>query len=176
MNHRPFEDWLLDEIHLSPDQRQELEQHLRVCRRCSSLSASGAELRLAKMVPPRAGFVTRFSHRLALQRAADRRRRRWGAAVLVAVGLAVLVAWAVPYVAAIGGSPISWITRSIGYFMFVISSGRALLEFSQVVLRLAPSLVPPYVWMMLVSATAGLTLVWAVSIWQVARRARGVRA
>ncbi len=31
MNHRPFEDWLLDDQPLTPEQKRDLQSHLRTC-------------------------------------------------------------------------------------------------------------------------------------------------
>ena len=43
MNYLPFEDWLLEDQHLTSDQEHELQSHLRVCASCAAI----AELNLA---------------------------------------------------------------------------------------------------------------------------------
>ncbi len=76
MNHQPFEDWLLNDKLIDPKQKLELDAHLRMCADCSALAETGVALRSVKKISPAAGFTTRFQARLALQKAADRRRRR----------------------------------------------------------------------------------------------------
>jgi hypothetical protein len=77
---------------------------------------------------------------------------------------------------AIIASPVEWITATIGYFLFVISSLQALTEVMTVLVRILPDLIPPYIWMVLVSALAGFGLLWTISIWQFSRTAQGVSA
>ena len=77
MNHQPFEEWLLNEKLISPKERLDLDAHLRICSYCSALAETGKALRTVKRVAPAAGFSTRFQARLAMQKAADRRRKRW---------------------------------------------------------------------------------------------------
>mgnify|MGYP000879556234 CR=1 FL=1 len=37
MNHQPFENWILDEYDLTPDDRRKLSEHLEVCPKCMKL-------------------------------------------------------------------------------------------------------------------------------------------
>jgi hypothetical protein len=118
--------------------------------------------------------VRRFRNRLAAHHLAERRRRRQGALVLAAAGL-VLLGWlAGPFLIAVLSSPAEWLTIWIGYLVFLVTSVRVLFEFGQVFFRVAPGLVPSYVWMVVASAFAGLALLWSVSIWRLARVRQGV--
>ena len=83
MNHQPFEEWLLNDKHLNPNEKRELDSHLRVCTHCTALTATGLALRSAHAVRPAAGFTMRFQQRLAAQKIAERRRRLWGLIVLI---------------------------------------------------------------------------------------------
>ena len=38
MNHRPFEDWLLEDQRLTSDEERELQAHLRVCTSCAAIA------------------------------------------------------------------------------------------------------------------------------------------
>lgn len=176
MNHQPFEEWLLKEKPLDPKERLELDAHLRVCTHCNALAETGKALRTVKMVSPAAGFSVRFQNRLALQRAAERRRKAWGSVVFTLGGLVMLMWLVGPYLAAFLASPASWITAFMDWGVFLITTLRAMAEASSVVLDVIPSFLPPFAWMVLLSAVAGISLLWFVSIWRLTLRGvpRGV--
>lgn len=176
MNHQPFEEWLLDDKNLTSAKKRELDLHLRTCAHCTSLSATGLALRSANVVKPAPGFVIRFGHRLIAQRIAERRRRLWGMMVLILGGAGLLGWLAAPYVFAFTSSPVEWIITGIGYLLFVITSLQALTQVMTVLARILPDFIPPYMWMMLVSALAGFGLLWTISIWRFSRRPQGVSA
>lgn len=176
MNHRPFEDWLLNDKNLTSSEKRELDLHLRTCTHCTALSATGLALRSANVVAPASGFVMRFQQRLMAQKAAERRRRLWGMMVLILGGVGLLAWFTAPYLYAVITSPVEWITATIGYFLFFISSLQALREVMTVLLRILPDFISPYMWMVIVSALAGFGLLWTISIWQFSRTPQGVSA
>ena len=174
MNHQPFEEWLLDDKHLTPNEKRDLDAHLRSCGQCSALTETGIALRSARVVAPAAGFTLRFQHRLAAKHIAERRRRLWGLMVLIVAAVALFGWLAAPYIYAVISSPVQWITAAIGYFLFMFTSLKAFGEVLAVLTRMLPNFVPAYVWMVITSAFAGLGLLWAISVWRLARVPRGV--
>ncbi len=176
MNHRPFEEWLLNDKNLPSAEKRELDLHLRTCNYCTALSATGLALRSATVAVPAAGFVIRFQQRLVAQKIAERRRKLWGMVVLILGGVGLLGWIAAPYLYAVITSPVEWITATISYFLFAVSSLQALTELMTVLLRILPDFIPPYMWMVLVSALAGLCLLWTISIWRFSRAPQGVSA
>ena len=74
MNHRPFEDWLLDDQPLTPDQIRDLQIHLRGCDSCSAIAESNLALRSARLMSPAPGFNIRWQERLVVARRAQRQR------------------------------------------------------------------------------------------------------
>lgn len=176
MNHQPFEDWLLNEKPLNAKEKLELDLHLRTCTYCSALAASGRALRTVKMVSPASGFTARFQARLVAQKAAERRRRLWGSVLFTLGGLVLLMWLAGPYVVSFFAAPATWITVLIEWGVFVITTLKAVAQAGSVVLDVIPSFLSPFAWMVLVSAIAGITLLWSVSIWRFTRRGvpRGV--
>ena len=176
MNHQPFEDWLLNDRNLTSNEKRELDLHLRTCTHCTALSATGLALRSANVVAPAAGFVLRFRQRLAAQKIAERRRRLWGMLVLILAGAGLLGWFAAPYLYAFVSSPGQWIITGIGYFLFAVSSFQALTQTIAVLARILPDFIPPYVWMVILSALAGLGLLWTISIWRFSRTPQGVSA
>jgi hypothetical protein len=170
MNHQPFEDWLLNDKLIDPKQKLELDAHLRICSYCSALAETGKALRLVKKVSPAAGFHARFQARLVRQKAAERRRRLWGA-VLFAFGGLVMLVWLLwPYLASFFTSPATFIASLVEWGVFVVTTLYAMAQASSVLLDVIPGVLPPFVWMVFVSAIAGIGLLWSVSIWRFTRR------
>ncbi len=176
MNHQPFEEWLLNDKPLTPAEKRELDAHLRTCIHCTALSATGLALRSARAASPAPGFAMRFQQRLAAQKLAERRRRLWGVFVLLFVGLGLFGWLAAPYMIAFASAPVEWITSGIGYALFIFTSLEALREAVVVLLRIAPGFLPPYMWMVVISALAGIGLLWIVSIWRFTRLPQGASA
>jgi hypothetical protein len=174
MNHQPFEDWLLNEKLIDPKQKLELDAHLRTCSYCSALTETGKALRMVKKVSPATGFSTRFQARLAMQKAAERRRRLWGSVLFTLGGVAILVWIAAPYLASFFASPAAWITSLIEWGVFVVTTLWAMVQAGSVLLDVIPGFIPAFVWMVLLSALAGIGLLWSVSIWRFVRVPRGV--
>src|SRR5512144_104381 len=90
MKHRPFEDWLLEETPLTPEQARDLQAHLRTCATCASLKEVNSVLHMTRQVAPAAGFSTRFQTRLLVRKAEQRRRNMVGLILLIVGGLAVI--------------------------------------------------------------------------------------
>lgn len=175
MNHQPFESWLLDDQLLPPDKKRELDSHLRTCTHCTALAETGLVLRATRMVSPAAGFTARFQERLAARRLAERRQRLWGVIVFTLTGVSVLAWMFAPLISPVLDSPAGWITLLLSYILFIISSVQAVTEVGSVLLRVVPGFVPPFVWMVLASALAGISLLWTVSIWRFTRIQQGVK-
>lgn len=174
MNHQPFEEWLLTEKLINPKERLELDAHLRICSYCSALAETGKALRTVKRVAPAAGFSTRFQARLAIQKAADLRRKRWGT-VLFTFGGLVMLMWLVgPYLLSFFAAPATWIAAFIQWVVFLITTLQAVTQAGSVLLRMLPGFLSPFGFMVLVSAFAGIGLLWSVSIWRFVRVPRGV--
>jgi anti-sigma factor RsiW len=174
MNHQPFEEWLLNDKHLDPSEKRELDSHLRVCSHCTALTATGLALRSAHAIRPAAGFTMRFQHKLAAQKIAERRRRLLGLIVLVLCGGALFGWLATPYIRVFSAAPVQAVTLVVGYFLYFSTSVQALGEAILVFARVLPGIIPPYIWMIIVSAMAGFGLLTSVSIWRFTRHPQGV--
>ena len=170
MNHRPFEDWLLNDMPISPEQKRELDTHLRTCTYCVALIETGKALSSVKMVSPAVGFTSRFQTRLAARKVADRHRRFWGTILFVAGGLGILMWVAGPYLASFFASPATWIFALVGWGIFLITTLQAMAQAGSVLLDVVPGFLSPFAWMVLLSALAGISLLWSVSIWRFAQR------
>ena len=169
MKHQPFEDWLLNDKIISPEQKRELDSHLRTCAYCSALAETGMALRSVKKASPREGFAARFQVRLAERKIVDRRRRFWGSILFTFGGLALLVWLLFPYLLTFFASPAAWISILVEWGVYLITTLRALAEAGTVVVDVIPSFLSPFMWMVLLSAIAGIGLLWSVSIWRFVR-------
>jgi len=173
MNHQPFETWLLEDKLISPEQRRELHSHLRTCAYCAALLETGKALSSVKMISPALGFTARFQARLAAHKVADRRRRFWGAVLFVAGGLAIVMWVAGPYLASFLASPATWISALVEWGIYLITTLQAMAQAGSVLWHVVPGFVSPFAWMVLLSAFAGISLLWSVSIWRFVRVPRG---
>jgi hypothetical protein len=174
MNHRPFEDWLLNEQPLTPEKKRELQVHLQDCVHCIALAEVNLELRSVKMAAPAAGFTLRFQKRLEAQRVLERRNRLVGAAILAAGGLGMAAWYAAPYLIQFIGSPAEWIAAFVSFLLTLLSMAEAVGDLGSILFRVLPGFIPPFAWLVLISTFSGLGLLWAVSIWRFTRFSRGV--
>lgn len=174
MNHQPFEDWLLNDMPITHEQKRDLDLHMRSCAYCSALVETGIALKSVKKVSPQAGFATRFQARLAERKLAERRRRIWGAVLFTIGGLAMLMWLASPYLASFISAPATWIAVIVEWVIFIITTFQALAQAGSVFLQIIPDFLSPFAWMVILSAVAGVSLLWSVSIWRFVRVPRGV--
>lgn len=174
MNHQPFEEWLLADKRLTSNEQRELDLHLRTCSGCTALSATGLALRSARAARPAAGFALRFQQKLALRKAVEQRRKFLGTLFLILCGGGLPTWLAVPYLRAFTAAPLSWTLTLSGYSLYLANAVRAVGETLGVFARVLPALLPPYLWMILASAAAGLGLLSSISIWRMIRLPQGV--
>ena len=174
MNHRPFEDWLLEDQPLDPTQKRELDAHLRSCNACRAIAESNLALRSARVVSPAPGFSARWQERLVLARRAQRRRTLLGTLFFSLGGLLLLALLVGPLVASVFGSPAEWIAAMVRALLFIYTTIVAVAEAGSIIVRVLPSFVPPFVWLILFSTLSGFALLWSISIWRLIRRPQGV--
>jgi hypothetical protein len=173
MNHRPFEDWLLNEQPLNNDQKRELQTHLHDCAHCAALAEVNLELRSVKMAAPAAGFTARFQTRLAAQRVRERRNRLVGVLILTLGGVGLLGWYLAPYVIQFLASPAGWIAAFVNFFLTLFDMARAIGDIGSIFLRVLPGFIPPIGWMIILSTLSGFALLWAVSLWRFTRFVKG---
>jgi len=174
MNHRPFEDWMLDNQDLTPENKRDLQSHLRTCTQCASLAEVNLALASARVVAPAAGFADRFKVRLAAQRHAQRKRNFWGFLILVISVMTVLAWLAWPILKVVLDSPVNFLSTWLSYLLSLWFWLQALGQAGSVLLRVIPTFVPPYVWALAAFALTGWSLLWVLSIWKLAKIPQGV--
>ena len=174
MNHQPFEEWLLNDKPITHEQKRELDMHMRICSYCAALAETGIALKSVKKASPQTGFTTRFQMRLAERKLAERRRRLWGSLLFTFGGLALLMWLFSPYLLTFLAAPATWIAALVQWGVFIVTTIEALAQAGSVFLQIIPDFLSPFAWMVLLSAFAGVSLLWTVSIWRFVRVPRGV--
>ena len=174
MNHQPFEEWLLSEEPITPEQKRKLDLHLRSCEYCSALAETGKVLQSVTLASPAEGFTARFQARLAEHKIVDRRRKLWGAGFFLIGGVSLLLWFAGPSILSFLSSPENWIATLVEWGIFLITTFQALTQAGEVFLHVIPGFLPPFAWMVIVSGFTGIGLLWSVSIWRFVRVPQGV--
>jgi hypothetical protein len=164
MNHRPFEDWLLNGEPLSPVQSSELHTHLAGCEYCSSLAEVNAALRTVQVVAPAAGFSDRFETRLQGQRARQRRRAWWGLFFLGLASAGVILAAAIRWLPGVELPRLGGLIAYLPALVALFDTARAASSILSVFLHIAAGFVPGYAWALGAVLFGLLGWLWVVSI------------
>lgn len=159
MNHQPFEDWLLNDEHLTAGEEWELKLHLSSCAHCAKLAHANRILRAAPMSTPPNGFMLHFQQKLAAERRAKLIRNIIGLTLILVVGTGVIFLLAPAYLSDTSLSStqlaVTWSTR-------LIYLGVALRALSQNgnVFTVAATYVPSYIWVLTLLALVGSVFFW----------------
>jgi len=173
MNHRPFEDWLANDQPLTSEQKRAMQTHLQECTHCAALAEVDLALHSAKMAAPAPGFALRFQKRLEAQRVLERRNRLVGALILSLSGVGLVAWYAAPFLVRFIGSPAEWLSAAVTFLLTLLSMAEAVGDLGSILFRVLPGFIPPFAWLILVSAFGGAALLWTVSIWRFTRFTRG---
>jgi hypothetical protein len=174
MDHRPFEDWLLNNQVLTASEKRQLDAHLRVCSACAALAEVNLALKSVKMAVPAAGFTGRFQLRLAARRLAMRRRNFWGFMLLTLSVLSVLTLIAWPLISVLLRSPAGLLASSLGSLLSFWISLEAMAHAGLLLFRIAPGFIPAYVWTIFLFAACGWSLLWVFSLIKFSKFPQGV--
>ena len=173
MDHRPFEDWLINNQALSTDETRQLNTHLQECSSCSALAEVNLALKSIKMAAPAAGFTDRFQVRLEAQKKALRRRNFWGFLLLSLSVLSALV-WTVwPVLKSLIQSPVNLLASWLSTVVSVWASVEALFQGGRVILKVLPGFIPVYVWIVILLAASGWSLLWVFSLMKFTKITQG---
>lgn len=163
MDHRPYEDWLLNDERLAPDQDRDLRIHLRNCPECAALAKANMALRSAPVTAPAAGFTLRFQARLVAQRKVQFRRSLIGLSLLGIVGLGGLVWLFLPYLPYLRLTPGQLAGLWISNLVYLALTVRALAALGNTLLNVLVTLVPPFAWAFSLLMLGGLGFLWTIS-------------
>jgi hypothetical protein len=174
MDHRPFEDWLLEDKVLAPDEKRQMDLHLKECSPCTTLAEVGLALKSVRTAEPAAGFTDRFQVRLAARKIAIRRRNFWGYAILAASILGALIWLAWPLLRSLVQSPVEALASWFASLLSSWAAFQAMLHAGMALFKVVPSFVPAYLWIVLLLAAGGWSLLWVFSLVKFTKIPRGV--
>jgi hypothetical protein len=174
MDHRPFEDWLLDNQPLTIDQKRQLNTHLKTCSSCSTLVEVNLALKSVRLAEPAVGFADRFQVRLAAKKKALRQRNFWGFAVLSlsVIGIFAWVSW--PMIKDLIQSPVNLLASWISSLVSLLDSLQALFRAGMVLFKVVPGFVPAYIWAVILFGAGAWSLVWVASLIKFTKYPQGV--
>jgi hypothetical protein len=173
MDHRPFENWLLENKSLTASEKQQLQSHLRECPSCVALAEVDLALNSARMAAPVAGFTDRFQARLAARKLALRRRNAWGFVILT-LSVLTLLAWIFwPALAAFAQAPSTLLALGFSSLTSAWTVLQAIFHAGTVLLKVMPDFVPIYIFPALLFIAGCFGLLWVFSLVKFTRIPQG---
>lgn len=160
MDHKPYEDWLLNDERLTIEQNRDLRVHLRNCPECATLARANLTLRSAPVVAPSAGFTARFQARLADQRQQQRKRSFFGLFFLAIIGVGGILWLLIPYLPFLALSPERIASLWISNLIYIGLTLRALSVVGNTFVEVLGSYIPGYAWPMALILLSGLVMIW----------------
>lgn len=175
MDHRPFEDWLLENKDLTSNEKRLLDAHLQSCRSCTALAEVNLALKSARVAAPQAGFTDRFQVRLAARKQALRVRNIWGFAILCLSAFGLLMGLGWPLILGFFQSPVnaavSWLTT----LMSAWAALQTMFHAGETLFKVLPGFVPEYMWAAILVAALGWIVIWVISLVKITKVPRGVQ-
>jgi hypothetical protein len=172
MNHQPFEDWILSEEPLTPENAGELETHLENCDHCRELQdAWNGVIDLFQGTPevePLPGFVNRWQERLAVEKKIELSvRYRWQSIILlilignISAGLMFLLG--TEFLSNFD-SPLSLVMSGIYRFVSLVTTINTIQHIFLTLFRTITSVVPAGIWAILGMGLVGSGAIWIISL------------
>lgn len=164
MNHQPFEEWLLEDQQLDPQQSRLLQEHLNGCSYCSALVNVDQVLNDPVMATPARDFTERFKIKLEKEKNIQRQRLLWGIGlfgflVLILsgyIGYQVFTNWIVSPTSAFINL-VSWLT---GFSAALETFGSVGL----VLINIVMGIIPLPLWLGFFTVGFLLVLIWVATL------------
>jgi hypothetical protein len=164
MEHQPFEDWLLNDKHLMPEERRDLNRHIASCEPCASLARANLMLRAAPVARPSNGFALRFQHRLEAERKIQRRRAVIGVVLLTLMSIGLMVWLLTPLLPFFSLSPAQLFIHWVNALIYLSATAQAAGIVGEVIFRFVLGVLSPSVWLLLFATTIGLSALLAAPL------------
>ena len=170
MSHQPFEQWILDDIQITPQEQETLDQHLKECPECHQLHKSWhkvqSQIRSTQVKAAPAGFVKRWKNDFALRKREQERRQARTLLISLTSGIgAVAIAMAIILL-----PDFSLISLTVGFLTTIIKlfSG---IESLWSILRSLVTSAPTFTLVIGGLLTTGwislAAFAWGISIWRI---------
>ena len=170
MNHQPYENWILDDIQITAEEQDSLNQHLKECPECFQLQRSWSkmqtQLKSAPVTPAPAGFVNRWKTGLASRQ--KEQEKRQARTLLISLGsgaFAIMIALAVILL-----PNFSFISLIVGFLTILVKMASGLQSLWMIVSNLVSSASTSTLviaGLLLAGWISLAALVWGLSIWRI---------
>ncbi len=148
MVHQHYEQWLLNDERLTPEQERDLRVHLRNCPNCAALARANLALRAAPVVAPPHGFTLRFQERLAAQRELQRKRSLAGIFLLGLTGMIALGLVLLPFLPYLTLGPEQLFTMWVSNLVYIAIMIRMVSAIGLTLLNVTGAFIPDYAWIL----------------------------
>jgi hypothetical protein len=175
MDHRPFEDWLLENKELTSTERRQLDAHLQCCHSCTALAEVNLALRSTRLAAPTRGFTDRFQMRLAARKQALRVRNLWGFLILGLSAFSLLIWLSWPVLISFFQSPVNMVVSWLTSLMSTWAAIQTMFHAGETVFKVLPSFVPEYVWAAVILTAVASVAIWVISLRKITKVTRGVQ-
>jgi magnesium-transporting ATPase (P-type) len=179
MNHQPFEDWILDERTLTPEEHVELEEHLKVCENCmklsKGLSATSRILQFSPIISPQPGFTQRWD--VYFQHRKEEEQRQLALKIFGIVSAICLLINAILGAnwININQSPLQIITALSVNLIGFISSVYAVWNSVVIFFNVVPTWIPVVFSIIVTVNVVVWTSIWLIAVWRTPNLQRSVR-
>jgi len=179
MNHQPFEEWLLSDEELTPEQDRALADHLQNCSECPQVGeAWEAVLEEIRQTPPAApgpGFAQRWEARLEIQRAQIQRRWTWIGLLVFSAGAVILSIFAVVDKWGSIPTPLEMFT-GLSYSLIVgYSRAGEAIDIFTAVFKSIPLVIPLLAWIALTISMLLWAFIWFLTVWRLPHTQRSIQ-
>ncbi|MBN2047103.1 MAG: hypothetical protein JW750_04600 [Anaerolineaceae bacterium] len=170
MDHKPYEQWALMPESCSPQERQELVQHMQSCASCSQLANRWEQVNQLlqserSLAAPTAGFTERFQHNLEARKAAKHQQQvKKSLLLILAILIMILIVSSIYIYASTPPSYLlKWLFNAGANFCSTIQKFELIGSFF---LRQIP--IPFFILSLSTMATllGSLTVVWVTALWK----------
>jgi hypothetical protein len=170
MNHQPYENLILDDLQITPQERDSLNQHLKECDECFKLSHSWnkvqTQLASTPAKPAPEGFMRRWKVDFAARQSAQERRQARTLLISLASGaFAVMIALAVILL-----PDFSFISLTVGFLTTVVklfSGIESLWSVGSSIVASAPTITLIIGGLLIAGWISLAAFIWGISIWRI---------
>jgi predicted anti-sigma-YlaC factor YlaD len=172
MDHQPFENWLLSEEPISPENANVLQDHLDTCKHCQELHiAWSGVMEMFQEVPdigPEPGFIIRWQNRLETERQVEMAvRHRWQSIImLILIGnviVSLVVLLGTQFLTTFE-SPVALLLSGVYRLASMVTWINVIQNIVVTMFRTLTSVVPAGLWAVLGIGLVGAGATWIISL------------
>lgn len=173
MNHQPFENWILDDEKISPQEQELLTRHIKECPGCYQLQNSWNKVRSqiesspVKQAP--SGFVNRWTNNFAKRQKEQERKQARTLLISLTSGIGA-VAIAMAIILLPDFSLISVLVGFLGAIVKIFSGIESLWSFMRSFVTTAPTITLVIGGLFTAGWISLAAFAWGVSIWRISTK------